>query len=152
MFRGIANISVDAKGRVAIPKMHRSRLEADGASELMVTAGPDRCLLIYPMEQWLPTEQQIMSLPNTNARVRQMQRLYVGHATEIEIDSHGRILLPAILRSYASIGKKALMLGQGKKLELWGEEVWNDKSTTWPEELADLDIDDLSDEVRGLSL
>lgn len=152
MFRGIANISVDAKGRVAIPKMHRTRLEADGASELMVTAGPDRCLLVYPMEHWLPVEQQIMGLPNTNPTNRRMQRMYVGHATEIEIDSHGRILLPALLRSYASIGKKALMIGQGKKLELWGEEVWNDKSTTWPEELADLDVDELSEEARELSL
>ena len=104
MFRGIANISVDAKGRVAIPKIHRTRFEAEDTLELMVTAGPDRCLLIYQMHEWLPTEKKIMSLPNGHPVNRRMQRMYVGHATETEIDKNGRILVPTVLRDYASIG------------------------------------------------
>ncbi len=152
MFRGIANISVDAKGRVAIPKKHRDRLLAEGADDLMVTAGPDRCLLIYPMAVWLPTEQKLLSLPNTNPLNRQMQRLYIGFATESEVDKMGRILVPSKLREYARIDKKTVMVGQGQKLELWSEESWDEKSNAWPDELSEVSFDALSDEAKGLSL
>ena len=152
MFRGISSISVDAKGRVAIPKKHRARLQADNANDLMVTAGPERCLLVYPMEAWLPTEKKILALPNTDPLNRRMQRMYVGHAMEAEIDKTGRILVPAVLRDYASIGDQAIMLGQGHRLELWGEDMWNSKSQSWPEDLEDIGQDELSEAARDLSL
>jgi len=152
MFRGIANLSVDAKGRVAVPKVHRDRLEADNITELMVTIDPDRCLLIFAMDRWRELEQTIMSLPNTSAYNRGLQRTYVGHATELELDGNGRVLIPAALRDYAEIKKKAVMLGQGHKLELWSEEVWLDKSSAYPAMLTDTPPESRSEEARNLSI
>jgi len=94
MFRGISNIAVDAKGRISIPKSQREQLIAVSKGELMVTAGPDRCLLVFPIDEWWPTEEKILSLPNTNKIHRQMQHIYIGYATETEIDNNGRIHLP----------------------------------------------------------
>jgi len=139
MFRGISNIAVDAKGRISIPKTHREQLLAVSKGELMVTAGPDRCLLVFPLDEWWPTEEKILSLPNTNKIHRQMQHLYIGYATETEVDNNGRIHLPPMLR-----------VGQGRRLEIWGEEIWRDKSSNWPEIIAEVEADELSEEAQAL--
>lgn len=152
MFRGIANLSVDAKGRVAVPKIHRDRLEADNITELIATIDRDHCLLIYAKEKFQELEEKIMSLPNTDAYARVLQRTFVGHAIELELDGNGRVLIPAALRDYAGIQKKAVMLGQGHKLELWSEEIWIEKSSAYPSMLADAAPESLSEEVRNLSI
>jgi len=79
--------------------------------------------------EWWPTEEKILSLPNTNKIHRQMQHIYIGYATETEIDNNGRIHLPPMLREYACMDRKAVMIGQGRRLEIWGEEIWRDKSS-----------------------
>jgi len=150
MFRGISNIAVDAKGRISIPKTHREQLLAVSKGELMVTAGPDRCLLVFPLDEWWPTEEKILSLPNTNKIHRQMQHLYIGYATETEVDNNGRIHLPPMLREYACMDRKAVMIGQGRRLEIWGEEIWRDKSSNWPEIIAEVEADELSEEAQAL--
>jgi len=152
MFRGIANLSVDAKGRIAVPKVHRERLEADGISDLMVTIDEDQCLLIYPVNEWQIVEKQLMALPNTDEYNRTLQRHYIGHATEVDLDGNGRILLPAPLRMYAAIDKKAVMLGQGNKLELWSEEVWAAVSGGHPTLLKERPVGERSEQVRNLSI
>jgi len=152
MFRGNSKLTVDAKGRLAVPKQHRDRLETDGITGLMVTADPSHCLLIYPMPDWLEIETKLMSLPNTDPHVRAMQRLYVGYATETEFDVNGRILLPEVLREYASIGKKARLLGQGKKFELWGEEAYQANCEQWPSEINDLDASERPLAIQQLSI
>ena len=152
MFRGISNIAVDAKGRVAIPKSHREPLIEVANSQLMLTVGPDNCLLVYPLHEWWPTEEKIMALPNTNPVHRRMQLMYVGHATKTDIDKSGRIMLPVKLREYARIENKAVMVGQGRRLEIWSEDRWLDESENWPEQLASVDVDDLSAEAQALSL
>jgi MraZ protein len=152
MFRGNSKLTVDAKGRLAVPKHHRDRLETDGITGLMVTADPSHCLLIYPMPDWLEIETKLMSLPNTDPHVRAMQRLYVGYATETEFDVNGRILLPEVLREYASIGKKARLIGQGKKFELWGEEAYQASSEQWPSDINDLDVSERPLAIQQLSI
>jgi len=152
MFRGNSKLTVDAKGRLAVPKHHRDRLETDGITGLMVTADPSHCLLIYPMPDWLEIENKLMSLPNTDPHVRAMQRLYVGYATETEFDVNGRILLPEVLREYASIGKKARLIGQGKKFELWGEEAYQASSEQWPSDINDLDVSERPLAIQQLSI
>lgn len=152
MFRGISKLTVDAKGRLAMPKHHRDRLEADGISRLMVTVDTAHCLLIYPMPDWLEIEAQLMSAPNTDPRIRKMQRLFVGYATEVEFDVNGRILLPQPLREFARIKKKTVMIGQGKKCELWSEEEFEAASEMWPEEIADGDMTTTPDAIQQLSL
>lgn len=152
MFRGISKLTVDSKGRLAMPKHHRDRLEADGITRMMVTVDRDHCLLIYPMPDWLEIEAQLMNAPNTDPRIRKMQRLFVGYATEVEFDVNGRILLPQALRDFARIKKKTVMIGQGKKCELWSEEEFEAASEMWPDEIGEGDMTTTPDAIQTLSI
>lgn len=125
-FRGINNIAMDAKGRMAMPARYRERLLEICGGHLVVTVDPDSCLLVYPLPEWEVIESKLVQLPSFNKRAKSIQRLLIGHATECDMDGQGRILLPTLLRDYAGLSKKIVMIGQGKKFELWDEEAWND--------------------------
>jgi len=84
----------------------------------------DGCLVLYPLTDWEEIARKVTALPDASADVRNIKRRFIGQATDLEIDSAGRILLPQMLRSFARIEKGAVMLGQGHKLELWSEEQW----------------------------
>jgi MraZ protein len=132
MFRGINHINLDPKGRVAIPMRYRDRLQLDCKNQLIATIDPEAsCLLIYPMPEWEIIEQKIQALPSFNKATRRIQRLLIGHATELEIDNQGRILLPQSLREYAKLNKTLVLVGQGKKFELWDETTWHKQRDTW---------------------
>jgi MraZ protein len=123
MFRGLNALNLDPKGRLALPTKCRDSLKASGS--LIVTIDPDqRCLLLYPFPEWQKIENKIAEFPSFNAAARRIQRLLVGHATELELDNNGRILLPAVLRDYALLDKKTMLLGQGNRFEIWGEKHW----------------------------
>ena len=126
MYLGSNAISMDAKGRLAIPAKVRDTLLSDCAGRIVVTAHTEeRCLLVYPEQQWQQLLPKIESLPNINRKAAKMQRVLLGYATSIEIDeANGRILLPPTLREYAGLEKKLMLVGQGKKLELWSEQEW----------------------------
>ncbi len=126
MHLGSHAINMDAKGRLAIPAKVRDALLSECGGRIVVTAHTEeRCLLIYPEQQWQLLLPQIENLPNINRKAAKMQRVLLGYATNLEIDeSHGRILLPPTLREYAGLEKKLMLVGQGKKLELWSEEEW----------------------------
>lgn len=148
MYLGSNAISMDVKGRLAIPAKVRDALLADCDGRVVVTAHTEeRCLLIYPESQWQQLLPQIENLPNINRKAAKMQRLLLGYATTLEIDeANGRVLLPPTLREYAGLEKKLMLVGQGKKLELWSEEEW-------AKYLADdEDSDEVSAEVLALSL
>jgi len=152
MFRGISKLTVDAKGRLAMPKHHRDRLESDGVTRMVVTVDKSHCLLIYPMPEWLEIEAQLMGAPNTDPYIRTLQRMLVGYATEVEFDVNGRILLPAALREFARIKKKTVLIGQGKKCELWSEEVFEAAAEMWPEEIGEGDLSTAPEAIRQLSI
>lgn len=122
-FRGVTQITLDAKGRLAIPSRQRDPLGADGLP-LVITADPSRCLLLYRRAEWEPIQQQLMSLSSFDERIRSLQRLIVGHADDVEVDSAGRILVPPALRQYARLDKHVMFVGQGRKFELWDEAAW----------------------------
>ena len=84
-----------------------------------------RCLVLYPMSKWVETEQNILSLPNLSEAAREIKRLVIGHASDVEMDGQGRIMLASPLRDYAGMEKKLIMIGQGDKFELWDENAWN---------------------------
>ncbi|MES0327019.1 MAG: division/cell wall cluster transcriptional repressor MraZ [Gammaproteobacteria bacterium] len=125
-FRGINNLALDTKGRMAMPSRYRERLLENCDGQLVVTVDPDGCLLVYPLPEWEVIESKLVKLPSFNKRAKSIQRLLIGHATECDMDGQGRILLPTLLRDYASLTKKIVMIGQGKKFEIWDEEIWND--------------------------
>lgn len=124
-FRGINPINLDAKGRMAIPSRYREQLSVHCAGQMVVTIDVDtRCLLLYPIHEWEEIQQKIESLPNFDKGVRRIQRLLLGHATDVDLDANGRLLLSAPLREYAQLDKKIVLLGQGKKFEIWSESLW----------------------------
>jgi len=132
-FRGINNIALDAKGRMAMPARYRERLLESCGGHLVVTVDRDHCLLVYPLPEWEVIESKLIQLPSLNKQARLLQRLLIGHATELEMDGQGRILLPAMLRDFAGLTKKAVLIGQGKKLEIWDEDIWAESQETWME-------------------
>ncbi|MEO8507467.1 MAG: division/cell wall cluster transcriptional repressor MraZ, partial [Betaproteobacteria bacterium] len=124
VFRGITQLVLDAKGRLAIPAKHRDALAPNGDGRLVLTADPSRCLLLYPLAAWEPIQARLMALSSFNEPLRSLQRLIVGHADDVEIDAAGRILVPPELRRYANLDKHAVLVGQGQKFELWDEAAW----------------------------
>ena len=149
MFRGATKVTLDAKGRLAIPTGYRERIATRCDGQLVVTIDKDYCLLIYPFPDWEEIERKLVRLPSLNKRARRLQRLMVGHATEVNLDGHWRILLSRELREFAGLGRQAMLIGQGNKFELWDEETWNQKRDDW---LGDDDETDLPAELESLSL
>jgi len=149
MFRGATKITLDAKGRLAIPTRYRERLAARCDGQLVATVDRDHCLLIYPLPDWEEIERKLVRLPSLHKLARQMQRIMVGYATEVEIDGHGRILLSQELRDFAGLDRQAILIGQGNKFELWDEERWNGKRDEW---LGNDDDGDLPPDLESLSL
>lgn len=116
---------MDPKGRMAIPTRIREELAESCGGRLVVTAHTeDRCLLVYPEPEWLTLLPQIEALPSFNKVSQRVKRILIGYATPLDIDANGRVLVPPTLREYANMDKKIMLVGQGKKLELWSEESW----------------------------
>jgi len=149
LFRGVTNVNLDTKGRLAIPTRYRSRLTERCEGQLVVTIDRDRCLLLYPLPEWEDIERKVMRLPGLGEPTRGLQRLLVGHATECEMDGNGRILLPPLLREFAQLDKRAVLIGQGNKFEIWDEQRWNEQRDMW---LAQSGDQPLSGELGSLSL
>jgi len=122
MFTGASNLSVDAKGRIAIPTRYRESLGA----ELVITADPSGCLLLFPGPAWQPFEARVSALPNLNPRIKAMQRMWLGYKSDCEVDNAGRIVLTPEMREYAKLDRKVQMIGQGDRFELWSERGWQD--------------------------
>jgi MraZ protein len=138
LFRGVSVLNLDAKGRLAIPARYRERIQSSCASRLVVTVDRDRCLLLYPEPAWAEIERKIAALPSFNSANRATQRLYIGHAQDLEMDGQGRVLLPPELRTFASLEKRVALVGQGQKFEIWDAEKWNGNCDEWLETVMDL--------------
>ena len=133
-----------------MPKNHREKLEANGIKELIVTVDKSSCLLIYPLSVWEELEDKLIALSNNSSDARELQRLYLGHATEVELDGTGRILLTSELRAYAGIERKVYIVGQGKKFELWEEAAWEAQCEKWKSK-GDDDQANQSEELARIS-
>jgi MraZ protein len=151
MFRGLATLNLDSKGRMAIPTRYRESLARHCNGQMVVTVDRDHCLLLYTLPDWEEIERKLVRLPSFNKQARRMQRLLIGHATECEIDGNGRILLPPPLREFAGLDKTVVLIGQGNKFEVWAEAAWNARRAEWLGEDVDED-GDLPDELGSLSL
>tara|TARA_B100000700_G_scaffold93359_2_gene105386 strand:- start:5341 stop:5856 length:516 start_codon:yes stop_codon:yes gene_type:complete len=125
MFRGASTLSLDDKGRFAIPTKYRNQLLADNGGEIICTINlSDPCLLLYPLSEWQVIEQRLASLSNIKPRAKRMQRLLLGNAMDYQVDKNGRVLLAPHLRDYAQLGKKIVLVGQLNKFEIWDEARW----------------------------
>src|SRR3990172_5986845 len=152
LFRGVSTLNLDTKGRMTMPTKYRERLEAQSNGQLIITIDPeDRCLWLYPLPVWEDIERSRDSLPSLDKGSRRMQRLLIGHATECDLDSQGRMLLPPPLREFAKLDKQIVLIGQGKKFEVWDELAWAERRNKWLNEDME-DYRELSDDMKKLSL
>ena len=120
-------VTMDAKGRLAIPARIRDQLVAECGGRIVVTAHhAERCLLLYPEPEWLLLAPEIENLPTAeSAALRQLQRRVLGNAAPLELDGNGRILLPPTLRDFAGLEKNLIIAGLGHRLEIWHAAGWN---------------------------
>ena len=123
-FHGAAVITLDAKGRIAIPTRQRSAL-LDPDAGLVLTAHPDGCVLIYPIAEWEPVRAKVEGFPSFNPQASWWKRLLLGFEEHVEPDGSGRILLSGALRQHAKLERDAMMVGQGRYFELWDSALWS---------------------------
>ena len=137
---------------MAVPTRYRKCLEVSAASKCVITIDPqDSCLLLYPQQEWESIEAKLQSLPSFNRQTRRVQRLLIGHATEVELDTSGRILIPNVLRQYANLEKEIMLVGQGNKFEIWSFDNWQDSCKDWIDQERD-DSGSMVEDLKGLSL
>ncbi len=124
MFRGATSLNLDAKNRLAVPTKHREALQLECAGNLVLTAHPHRCLLLYPQAAWEPIQTKMMALSSFDKQSSALQRLLVGFAEDIVLDGAGRILISPVLREFAGLDKAVMLVGQGSHFELWDMAAW----------------------------
>lgn len=150
MLRGVHSLSMDAKGRMAIPSRFRDVLQDACESKLVLTIDTEElCLLLYPLPEWEKIQQKIDALPSYNRAVRRIQRLLIGHATDLDMDSAGRVLVPGPLREHARLERRIVLLGQGNKFEIWDEAYWQQRRDAY---LEGDDGDEVPEALMELSL
>jgi MraZ protein len=124
MFQGAAALTLDAKGRLAMPARHRNMLQELAGNELVLTAHPHRCLLIYPAPAWVPIRDKVLAGSSLEQHSALLKRLLVGFAREETLDAAGRVLIAPELRSFAQLEKQVFLVGQGDHFELWSDAGW----------------------------
>lgn len=152
MFRGATLVNLDSKGRLAIPTRYREGLLEEAGGQLVCTIDIHcPCLLLYPLPEWEIIEQKLSRLSGMNPVERRVQRLLLGHASECQMDSAGRLLIAPVLRQHAGLIKEVMLVGQFNKFELWDEMTWYQQvredidaekfaTDTLPERLQDLSL------------
>ena len=123
MFQGAAALSLDAKGRLAIPARHRDALAVENG-QVVLTAHPHGCLLVYPVPAWTPIRDKVLAAPSLDPLSAQLKRLLVGFAQEEALDAAGRVLIAPSLRQFARLEKQVWLVGQGSHFELWSDVGW----------------------------
>ncbi len=143
MFTGRAALSLDSKGRIAIPTRFREKLMASCEGRVVLTQHPmDTCLSLYPQNNWEEVARQVASLGESRRNIRTFKRRFLGQAIELQLDSNGRILIPGELREMAELDKKAMLVGQLSRFEIWSEALWEEQQAPLedgdlPEDLID---------------
>jgi MraZ protein len=124
-FSGKHYYTVDPKGRIIIPAVFREIITSNYSTKLYITNAPfDRCLYIYPFEEWNRLQEQVRNKPRYDEAIRFFMRRVVGSAVEVEMDKQGRILIPVALREDASINGDVVIVGQIDRIELWNRDDW----------------------------
>ena len=149
MFKGIHNINLDAKGRLTMPTKYRNTISDQSNGNMVVTVdSEEKCLLLYPETIFSGIEKKINDLPSFTKNHRRIQRLIIGHAEDLELDSSGRILLPKPLRLVAEMSKKITLIGQGEKFEIWSDDIWSNRVNKWRSEETDESEESVLSDIR----
>lgn len=118
-FLGEYEATVDVKGRFLLPAAIKKKLPEDSPGQFVINRGFEKCLTLYPMVNWTPIFEGMSKLNDFDPKVREFRRYFFNGATELELDSAGRLLIPPNLREHASIDKDIVLVGSLKKIEIW---------------------------------
>jgi MraZ protein len=124
MFQGASAINLDVKGRMSIPARHRDALLAQGQGKITLTKHPDGCLLLFPQLEWESFRERVAKLP---LEANWWRRIFLGNASEMEMDGSGRILISPELRAASGMEKEIILLGMGSHLEVWDAKTYAEK-------------------------
>ena len=125
-FSGTHYYTVDPKGRIIIPAPFRDIISTNYSTKLyIVNAAFDRCLHIYPLEEWNKLEEKVRTLPKMDEAVKFLMRRVIGSAVEVEMDKQGRVLIPASLRENSGVSVEIVIVGQIEKIEIWDRKEWD---------------------------
>jgi MraZ protein len=150
MFRGSFEHTVDNKGRLSIPAKFRELLSGKGDDRIVITnftVDSNRCLDVYPMDEWLRFEEEVRKKPKFERRMVSFQNYYLGGASECVVDKQGRVLIPPLLRQYANLKRDVVLVSALDKFRVWDQETWKkvfaeaeDKLMQDPDFLGDLGL------------
>ncbi len=147
---GAQELSIDSKGRLAIPAKLRDVLQRRYTPTLVVTIASRNHLLLFPeavWEEWVPKLLDPKTAQN-NALARRVQNMMLHNAESVDLDSAGRILLPAGLRKLVTFDREVNLVPKGNQLELWDREAWQRQQA----EVLEMDPEALAEELAGLDL
>lgn len=140
MFLGTFEHTLDSKGRLAIPARLRNTL----GEKAVLTRSPDRCLVLYPMDEWNRLAEQLSKLSQADRNARDLQYFIFGGASEVEIDAQGRINVPPMLRNYAAIESDVVSVGMNTHIVVWSKAAWDER-----EARVNGDIDNIAAQLVG---
>lgn len=143
MFIGEYQHSVDPKKRLALPSKFRKEL----GGKVVVTRGLDKCLFVYPLKTWRDLAEKLGTLPMGESGTRSFVRLMLAGATDADVDSQGRVLLPEYLKEYAGLERNVTVAGLFNRLEIWDEEKWKAYRTK-----AEQDTDEIAEQLGKLGI
>lgn len=124
MFYGEHDHTIDRKGRLIIPSRFREVLKDHYGDKCVVTRGLDRCLFLFPEDEWRTQESKFRALSFTKQEARRFNRFYFSGAAELAFDRQGRVLIPQYLKEYAGIKRDVMVVGVSNRIELWDKEEW----------------------------
>ena len=124
MFYGEHEHTIDRKGRLIIPSRFREAMKEHYTERLVVTRGLDKCLFLFPEDEWRAQEARFRALSFTKQEARRFNRFYFSGAVELTCDRQGRILVPTYLKEFAGIKRDVMMVGVSNRMEIWDKEAW----------------------------
>ncbi len=138
-FLGEYEVTMDAKGRFLLPAGFKKQLAEDGAGQFVINRGIEACLSLYPMQSWEPIFSKVSKLNEFDPKVRQFRRYFLNGATNVELDSAGRLLIPKALMEYAGLEKDVVLVSAVDKIEIWDKTKYTKFFETFtPESFSDL--------------
>ena len=141
VFQGPAALTLDGKGRIAMPARHRELLAAMGSSQLTITKHPEGSLMIFPRPAWEAFREKVAALPMSASG---WKRIFLGNAMDVEIDAQSRFLVPPELRASAGLVRDVMLLGMGSHFELWD-------AARYAEHEAKVMASDMPDSLKSFS-
>ncbi|WP_017727199.1 division/cell wall cluster transcriptional repressor MraZ [Halalkalibacterium ligniniphilum] len=134
MFMGEYRHNVDEKGRMIIPAKFRDEL----GTSFVLTRGLDRCLFVYPLNEWKKLEEKLKTLPFTKKDARAFTRFFFSGATECELDKQGRVNIASPLREYAQLEKECVIIGVSNRAEIWSKAIWEEYFASSEESFSEI--------------